>query len=92
MIKSDEIELHDALIENISTDFATGSVRIDVAYYTTPDSRQRSRAAFVFEDVESISQISNVARIRQNSFAGNVNYWVPARTAGQPISTWPTVA
>jgi hypothetical protein len=76
------IELHDALIENINIDFPAASVTIDIAYYPDADSRQRAKAKLVFENVESISQIADLARLRQNAAAGNINYWRPSEVVG----------
>ena len=73
----DTIELHDALIENLSIDFAAGSAAIHIAYYSGSDSRERVRGTLLFEDIEAISQIVGIARLRQNSVAGNISYWVP---------------
>ena len=50
-------------------------------YLNTNDSN-RKPFSIVFEGVESISQISNLDRLEQNAFAGNVNYWIPEQNGG----------
>jgi hypothetical protein len=82
MSELDEIELHDGLIRGVNIDFEAGSVAIYLAYYSSPDSRERAAAALFFEGVESISQILSVTGVRQNASAGNINYWVPSDGGG----------
>ena len=76
----DGIELHDAVIEGLNIDFSAASVTMLIAYYASPDGRQRVRAKVIFEKVESISQITDFVRLRENASAGNINYWRPGDT------------
>jgi hypothetical protein len=78
----DGIELHDAVVESVNIDFSAASVTILVAYYPSPESQQRVRVKLNFENVESISQITDFARLRENAVAGNINYWRPGDTGG----------
>ncbi|WP_157778542.1 hypothetical protein [Massilia violaceinigra] len=73
----DEIELHDALLKSMETDFLAKTVKITVGYYANPDDSKRKEIVIVFEGVESISQISDLDQLQKNAFAGNVNYWRP---------------
>lgn len=71
----DDIELHDALLTTMETDFAAKTVRIALEYYATSEDAKRTGIMIIFEGVGSISQIADVGRLQQNAFAGNVNYW-----------------
>lgn len=78
----DSVELHDALIEDININFLAASVTIQIAYYPAGDSQQRVKAKLIFENVESISQLVDLVRLRQNATAGNVNYWRSGDASG----------
>jgi hypothetical protein len=78
----DTVELHDAIIERVNIDFSAASVVIHIAYYQDHDSQQRVHAKLVFEGVELISGIADLNRLRQNSAAGNINYWRPSESGG----------
>lgn len=71
----EELELHDAILKSMATDFAANTVNITLAYYAAADHTRRSDIAIRFEGVRSISQISDLDRLQKNAFAGNVNYW-----------------
>ncbi len=74
------IELHDAVIESLNVNFSAASVTMLIAYYASPENQQRIRAKLSFENVKSISQIADFARLRDNAGAGNINYWRPGDT------------
>lgn len=70
-----EIELHDAIVKTMTTDFAARTIHILLDYYAGSDTPKRRELSLLFEGVTSISQISDLERLQQNAFAGNVNYW-----------------
>lgn len=78
----DEINLHDALIKELSVDYGAKIVVINIAYYKTEQSPKRQEAIITFKKVQSISQITDFERLEMNAWAGNVNYWVPAEFGG----------
>ena len=78
----DNIELHDAVVESVNIDFLAASITMRIAYYPNAESRQRSEAQLTFENVDSVSQIADLARLRQNRSAGNINYWRPSNADG----------
>ncbi len=75
MNDAQEIELHDAILKTMTTHFAARTVHISLDYYADSDCAKRRELSLLFEGVSSISQISDLERLQQNAFAGNVNYW-----------------
>ena len=78
MVRPDDIELHDAVVERLEVDYPARAARIAVSYYASHDARQRSRAVIRFEQVESVSHHADLLAMVNNASAGNVNYWNPA--------------
>lgn len=81
-MKLDEINLHDALLKAMRVDYVAKSISIDIAYYKTEQSPCRQEATIDFKKVESISQITDLDRLKNNAFAGNINYWIPSKEKG----------
>jgi hypothetical protein len=82
MVNVDDIELHDALLKKIDTDFVAKTVKIAFEYYVSHEDSKRTTISIVFDGVESISQISDLNRLQKNAFGGNVNYWRPNGSGG----------
>ena len=78
-ITVDTIELHDALLKSTVIDYTAKTVEIKLEFYVSADDANRRPLSIIFEGVESIAQISNLDQLKKNAFAGNVNYWNPAR-------------
>lgn len=77
MLDIDSIELHDALLVGISSDFVAKTVTINFAYYAPENAGSREPLTLRFEGVESVANIIDFEKLRKNAFAGNVNYWIP---------------
>lgn len=75
MNNPEELELHDALLKAMTTDFAARTAIVTLEYYASADAPKRSQLSLLFEGVTSISQIADLDRLQKNAFAGNVNYW-----------------
>lgn len=76
----DKIELHDALLKNMSIDYTAKTVEIAFEFYACADDASRKPVIIVFEGVKSISQISDFDELkRYASVGGNVNYWRPGQ-------------
>jgi hypothetical protein len=71
------LELHDALIESTSIDYAGKRVSLVLALYERAADSSRTRIELSFEEVESVSHVADFNRLEQNRSAGNINYWVP---------------
>ncbi len=81
-MKVEELELHDALLKSTVIDYTSKIIEIQLELYLNTNDSNRKPFSIVFEGVESISQISNLDRLEQNAFAGNVNYWIPEQNGG----------
>lgn len=81
-MKIDDINLHDALLKNMHVDYVEKTVSIDIAFYADEQSPNRVDATIDFKKVESISQITDFDRLKNNAFAGNINYWIPEKSVG----------
>lgn len=73
----DTLELHDALIQSASIDYASKRVSLVLELYESASEKKRTRVELAFDEVESMSHVADFARLEKNRFAGNVNYWVP---------------
>lgn len=82
MVDMNEIELHDALLKSMNVDYVSRVATVAVDFYRESNSRVRDRATIRFDGVESISQICDFDFLQKNSFAGNINYWSPAKGKG----------
>ena len=72
------IELHDARLTALSSDYALRKVVVDVDYYSDPvHASERVSARIVFEKVKSLSQIVDFMQMKTNAAAGNVTNWWP---------------
>lgn len=82
-MKPVDVELHDALLESASINYAKRSLSLSVAYH--PDlatSSKRVRASIIFSGVETMSGITDFLKLADNRFSGNVSHWHPAVGAG----------
>lgn len=75
----EKVELHDALLQSMRIDYPNKTVLVEVEFYPDVKSSERKQASILFEEVESVSQMADIERLRSHAFAGNINYWVPAR-------------
>ncbi|SFN71961.1 hypothetical protein [Dokdonella immobilis] len=82
-MKPVDVELHDALLESASVDYAKKSVSLAVAYYPEAvSSSKRVRANIIFSGVERMSGITDFLELANNRFAGNISHWHPAVGVG----------
>lgn len=72
----ESIELHDANLRSISVDCAQKQVKLLLSVFVDITDRARKDVEICFDDVESFSSTVDLARMKKNSFAGNVNYWI----------------
>ncbi|MBY0445120.1 MAG: hypothetical protein K2Q15_07930, partial [Burkholderiales bacterium] len=73
-----ELELHDAIIKSTHINYEAKVVEIKMVAYVNSNDASRCPLLMTFSDVESFHEISNFRSLDKNSFAGNVNYWIPA--------------
>jgi len=73
----DTLELHDAIVQSASIDYASKRVSLMLELYESASEKQRTRVELTFDEVESMSHVADFKRLEKNRFAGNVNYWVP---------------
>lgn len=81
-MKVEEIELHDALLKNTVINYVSKTIEIQLELYLNTNDTSRKSLSVVFEGVESISQMSDLDKLEQNAFAGNINYWLPEQSSG----------
>lgn len=75
----EKVELHDALLQSMRIDYPEKTVLVEVEFYPEAQSSERKHASILFEEVESVSQLADIERLRSHASAGNINYWVPVR-------------
>jgi len=76
MINIEEIELHDALLKSVSCDCVAATVQIALEFYELNASVRRG-LTLLFSGVDAFTQMLSMERMKINSFAGTVNYWIP---------------
>jgi hypothetical protein len=72
----EEIELHDAILKDIRIDIVASSVYIDIDYYINSNKKHRAPATIALGGVSNFSCTLDVRSIKNNAWAGNINYWV----------------
>lgn len=72
----ERIELHDGVLKNINVDFVLQEISITCNIYLSNEATEKTPIEIKFEGVESISKIVNLLNLKNNSSAGNINYWV----------------
>ncbi|WP_150115708.1 hypothetical protein ACDI35_06195 [Xanthomonas axonopodis pv. cajani] len=76
------LDLHDAIIESISLDFSTRTLKIYTNHYQSRKSSKRSKLIISFYKVANYSCLSDLESILDNSKSGNINSWSPAKGKG----------
>lgn len=67
-------DLHDALLKAIKLDFQKSRCIVDIDYYLSQDARQRVPGRIVFESIETMAFIGNIAELKRHDFAGHIAY------------------
>jgi hypothetical protein len=73
-----DLELHDAVLNQLAVDFAGRSLTLFVDAYLGSDDKTRSTVEIRFTDVSDMSCMADFANLATNRRAGNINYWVPS--------------
>jgi len=76
--KPENIELHDARLTSIVTDYVERRVIVAIEYHPTPHSPDRVSAQIRFSDVTHWNEVTDLMELRNHAWAGNISYWVPA--------------
>ena len=77
-----DIELHDARLVSIATDYVNRGVTIAIEYYPVADASQRRPAQIRFMGVTQINEVSDLLELQSHQSAGNISHWVPAAGSG----------
>jgi|SRR5687768_3984508 hypothetical protein len=77
-----EIELHDARLISVATDYVTRDVTIAIEYYPTAGTQKRKPAQIRFTEVTQLNEVSDLLELQSHASAGNISHWVPALCAG----------
>lgn len=77
-----KIDLHDAILRALVINYGARTISIEMDFYLSQDDRDRKHAHLLFEEVEFASQLTNLKELEGHTFAGHVNYWVPALSSG----------
>ena len=77
-----DIELHDARLVSVATDYVKRCVTISVEYYPDADASKRQAAQVRFMEVTQINEVSDLVELQSHASAGNISHWVPATGAG----------
>jgi hypothetical protein len=72
------IELHDARLVSIATDFVSGRATLSIEYYPRADSSTRRPASIRFLGVTRLNEAYDLEELHRNAGAGNISYWTPA--------------
>jgi hypothetical protein len=82
-IKTDKIDLHDAILDSLAIDYPKKMVTIDISYYPdSVNSQVRVPVQIKFSGVEKVSEISDFLDLDENRCAGNISFWHPAEGYG----------
>ncbi len=79
-----EIDLHDALIKEITIDVLSKNIIFLIDAYLETQSASRTPLKIRFEKMSSLSNIINFNNLEENAFAGHINYWAPAKSMSEP--------
>ena len=71
-----EIELHDAVIKKCEIDYEAAKVIVIAEIYVPPNFSNRIPFMIEFSEVESITHHAQFDTLKDNSKAGNINYWL----------------
>src|SRR5687768_541085 len=77
-----DIELHDARLVSVATDYLTSEVTVAIEYYPTADASMRTSAQIRFAEVTQLNEVTDLLELRSHASAGNISHWVPAIGAG----------
>jgi hypothetical protein len=78
----EDIELHDAVIDSVNTNYRKQTVSVAVRYYPDQKDKKRVSAKVVFSGVERLSEVSDFRALSENKTFGNISYWHPADGEG----------
>jgi len=76
------IELHDARLVSVTTDYVARRVVVAIDYYPNPNASVRVPASIQFNGVSRFNELSDLDELQSNAAAGNISYWVPAIDSG----------
>jgi hypothetical protein len=76
------IELHDARLVSVATDYIKRDVTIAIEYYPATDAPTRKAAQIKFTGVTQLNEVSDLLELQSHASAGNIVHWVPAIGAG----------
>ena len=75
----EQIDLHDAILKKMAVDYVAKSVSISVDLYRDKNVPGRIPAIIVFDEVDSLSHITDIKELKEHTFAGHISYWKPAK-------------
>lgn len=78
MRKFEDVDLHDAVVAHINLDVESRILEVHINYYGGGE-RDRKPAIIRFSKVISVSNVLDLEALRDNSSAGNINYWAPVQ-------------
>jgi hypothetical protein len=76
------IELHDARLVSVTTDYASRRIAIAIEYYASPNASVRVPASIQFDGVTRFNELSDLDELQFHAAAGNIAYWVPVSGSG----------
>ena len=76
-----DIELHDARLASLATDYVQREVTISIEYYPAGASTRKA-ATIRFMGVTQLNEVSDLLELQSHASAGNIVHWVPAVGAG----------
>jgi hypothetical protein len=81
MLYDEETSGHDAQLEEVVIDVLRQSVKLRIAAYPDPQASERVMISVLFEDVEAVQTIANLAELAFHYAAGHLAYWKVAKRA-----------
>ncbi|MGR4862477.1 hypothetical protein [Caulobacter sp. LARHSG274] len=76
---------HDALLQGLEIDIASGSVSIRLLSYPHPEASERVAVEIEFSEVTAVNVAADLTELAQNAFAGHVGQ---ARIADGPGTSY----
>jgi hypothetical protein len=82
MLYDEETSGHDAQLEEVLIDVISQTVTLRMAAYPDPQASDRILISVMFENVEAVQTIANLAELAVHQAAGHLAYWKVAKGAG----------
>jgi hypothetical protein len=82
MLYDNEMQGHDAHLEEVLIDVLRRTVRLRMSAYPASQAPSRVPIELVFDRVEAVHTLANLKELEGHHFAGHMSYWKVEKGAG----------